>query len=248
MTSTQPRLIDRLRWPPVSSTVKGSLPVLFFGDLEHARVATIGLNPSRQEYLSPNGKELEGPVRRFETLASLRATDRPSMTNAQCNQAIQTMSAYFGPTKPVYSWFRSLARVVEGLGASFVDGSAAHLDLVQEATDPTWSSLPKQDREDLVLRDLAFLRWQIEAFDLRVLVCTSATVLDRVLPLVNAVAVSGGQVARVRWKVAHGRADGRPVGVVGWNIPLARPTGLDIDGQRRLGSMLRDQLGPAIGM
>lgn len=241
-------MIDRLRWPPVSSTVKGSLPVLFFGDLEHARVATIGLNPSRQEFLSPNGKELDGPARRFETLASLRAEDRTSMTNTQCNQAIQTMRAYFGPTKPVYSWFRPLARVVEGLGASFVDGSAAHLDLVQEATDPTWSSLPTQDRECLVARDLAFLRWQIEAFDLRVLVCTSATVLDRVLPLVNAATVSDGQVARVRWKVARGRANGRPVGVVGWNIPLARPTGLDVDGQRRLGALLRDQLGPVIGM
>ena len=103
-------------------------------------------------------------------------------------------------------------------------------------------SLPQQDREDLVLRDLAFLRWQIEAFDLRILVCTSATVLDRVLPLVNAVAVSGGQVARVQWKVAHGRANGRPVGVVGCSFPLARQTGLDVDGQQRLGSMLRDQL------
>jgi len=241
-------MIDRLRWPPVPATVKGSLPVLFFGDLEHARVATIGLNPSRQEYLSPNGKELEGPVRRFETLASLRATDRPSMTNAQCNQAIQTMSGYFGPTKPVYSWFQSLARVVEGLGASFVDGSAAHLDLVQEATDPTWSSLPTPDREYLVARDLAFLRWKIEAFELRILVCTSATVLDRVLPLVGATTASNGLVGRVRWKVAHGRANGRPVGVVGWNIPLARPTGLDVDGQRRLGAMLREQLGPAVGM
>ena len=241
-------MIDRLRWPPVPSTVKDSLPVLFFGDLEHARVATIGLNPSRQEYLSPSGQELDGPVRRFETLCSLRAAERTSMTSAQCNQAIQTMRAYLGPTKPVYSWFRPLARVVEGLGASFADGSAAHLDLVQEATDPTWSSLPKQDREDLVERDLAFLRWQIEAFDLRILVCTSATVRDRVLPLVGAATVSSGQVARVRWKVARGRANGRSVGVVGWNIPLARPTGLDVEGQRRLGSMLRDQLGPAIGM
>ncbi len=230
------------------STVKGSLPVLFFGDLARARVATIGLNPSRQEYLSPSGKELEGPVRRFETLGSLRAGERASLTTAQCGKAIQTMRAYFGPTKPVYSWFRPLARVVEGLGASFADGSAAHLDLVQEATDPTWSSLPKQDREDLVVRDLAFLRWQIEAFDLSILVCTSATVLGRVLPPVGAVTVSDGQVARVRWKVARGRANGRPVVVVGWNVPLARPTGLDVDGQRQLGAMLRDRLDRAVGM
>jgi hypothetical protein len=170
------------------------------------------------------------------------------MTNAQCDRAIRTMHAYFEPTKPIYSWFRPLARVVEGLGASFADGSAAHLDLVQEATDPTWSRLPKQDREDLVARDLSFLCWQIEAFDLRILVCTSATVLHRVLPLVSAATLSQGLVARVRWKIARGHANGRPVGIVGWNIPLARPTGLDVDGQRRFGAMLRDRLGSAVAM
>lgn len=216
--------------------------MLFFGDLANARVATIGLNPSRQEYVSASGRELDGPARRFETLRSLRATERTSMTSAQCNQAIQTMRAYFGPTRPIYSWFRPLARVLEGFGASFADSSAAHLDLVQEATDPTWSGLPEQEREELIMRDLAFLRWQIETFDLGILVCTSATVLERVLPLVGATAVSDGQVARLRWTVAQGRANGRPVGVVGWNIPLARPTGLDLDGQRELGAMLRDQV------
>jgi hypothetical protein len=37
--------------------------------------------------------------------------------------------------------FNKLSHVVEGMGVSFYDHSVAHLDLVQEATDPVWSEL-----------------------------------------------------------------------------------------------------------
>ena len=36
-----------------------------------ARVATLGLNPSRQEFLNRKGKLLRGPERRFATLEAL---------------------------------------------------------------------------------------------------------------------------------------------------------------------------------
>jgi len=236
------KLHDRLRWPAVPSTVPGSLPVLFFGDLPRARVATIGLNPSRQEYLSRASVELDGSLRRFETLGSLGATDRASLTPMQAAAAIETMGGYFAPSKPVYSWFAPLARVVDGFGASFTDGSAAHLDLVQEATDPVWSKLGRSAAADVLARDLQFLRWQIEAFGLGTLICTSATVLKNVMGLVDARVVSEGALARIRWTVATGQVSGRAIHVAGWNIPLARPTGLDAAGQVELGALLRDKL------
>ena len=73
------RLYARLRRSPSRSTVRGALPVLFFGDIFTARVATVGLNPSDQEYLDSHGTELDGVKRRFETLASLGAGDRASL-------------------------------------------------------------------------------------------------------------------------------------------------------------------------
>jgi hypothetical protein len=75
--------------------VAGSLPVLFFGDLAHARIATVGLNPSRQEYLDNSGRELTGAVRRFETLASPGASRRGDLTDDQKLRAIRTMEDYF---------------------------------------------------------------------------------------------------------------------------------------------------------
>jgi hypothetical protein len=53
----------RLRRQPSPVSVPGSLPVLFFGDALHARLLTVGLNPSDQEYVDAKGIELDGMYR-----------------------------------------------------------------------------------------------------------------------------------------------------------------------------------------
>jgi hypothetical protein len=82
--------------------------VLFFGDLLEAEVATVGLNPSDQEYLSKGGLMLAGSAQRFATLTSVGATDRASLTEAQCEEAIAWMRDYYAPGKPVYGWFNEM--------------------------------------------------------------------------------------------------------------------------------------------
>src|SRR5207253_3443559 len=130
-------------------------------------IATVGLNPSPQEFLDRAGVELNGPKRRLETLASLGVPDRQSLTDVQCDRAIATMRDYFLPGKPVCSWFRAPERVVAGLGFSYARGDAVHLNIVQETTTPVWSPLLQQAPEAvqaLLAADLPFLLWQIEAF------------------------------------------------------------------------------------
>jgi hypothetical protein len=67
-------LIERVRRPPPvdSCVVPGSTPVIAFGNARAAAVATLGLNPSRVEFLDRAGNELPEPLRRLETLRSLR--------------------------------------------------------------------------------------------------------------------------------------------------------------------------------
>lgn len=244
------RLEERLRRPASASTVPGSLPVLFFGDLFSAQIATVGLNPSRREYTTARNEELDGPGRRFETLSSLGATDRASLTSEQCDAAIATMRAYFDPGKPAYSWFASLSRVVQGMGLEYGRREVAHLDLVQEATDPTWSALNSQspgEARALLEQDASFLRWQIDAFPLRALVCNGRTVLDQVIGLTEAEVVAREKVGRLTWSVAISSVGDRRLAVVGWNIPLARPTGLTAEGQVELGQVLQSHITAAIG-
>ncbi len=240
----QATLYSRLRNAPSPSTVPGTLPVLFFGDLLSAEVASVGLNPSDQEYLSKGGMMLVGPAQRFATLALLGADDRASLDDDQCAKAIEWMRDYYEPGKPVYgSWFNALSRVIEGFGASLRDRTASHLDLVQEATSPVWSDLDAAERENLLHQDLPFLEWEIRAFPLRFIICTGKTVSVHVRRQLNVEVEEEGTMARIKWWVGHGEVEGRQVGFGGWNYPLARATGLGRDGERALGELLAKRLG-----
>lgn len=238
--------VARLRDDPTTATVKGSLPVLFFGNFFTASIATIGINPSRQEYLSPLGQELKGNARRFETLSSLGAGARRDLSRLQMLGAVERMCGYFDPGRPKFAWFNALGRVVDGLGFSFANGSAVHLDLVQESTDPVWSELVKarpEEARSLLHRDVEFLCRQIEARPFRLIVCTSKSVLKEVGQVFRIRVSAEGKLERVKWTVGQISTKGRVLGVVGWNVPLARATGLTAEGQRDLGRLLRSQLG-----
>jgi hypothetical protein len=152
------------------------------------------------------------------------------------------MRRYFEPGKPVYRWFAGLSRVVQGMGFSFTDRSAAHLDLIQEATDPTWSGLTRGERTAVLSRDLPFLRRQIEEFSLRAVVCTSRTMMDEVCRVVGARVVAQGKLELIDWTVGIADTPRGPAGIAGWNIPLTRPMGLTAEGQGYLGHFLGTQL------
>ena len=156
------------------------------------------------------------------------------------------MRDYFRPGKPVYPWFNALDRVTSGLGASFSAGSSAHLDLVQESTRPTWTLLAKsqrQEHEELLKQDLPFLEWQIRSVPLRALICNGRTVGDQLRQMLGVSVKEEGTIALINWRVGHADLDGPRVGFAGWNIPLARPTGLGREGERELGKRLAQKLG-----
>lgn len=240
-------VIERIRREPSPFSVPGSLPVVAFGDMVGAIVATVGLNPSDKEYLDREGVELTGSKRRFETLNSLGAADRQSLSQHQCEVALDRMGCYFQPSKPVYSWFRSLDRVLQGYGVRYSAGEAVHLDLVQEATSPTWSALAAQHpcvAQELRDSDLPFLQEQIRRSNYEVIICNGRTVFETVLDL-----LSGrlhrtdlfGTRKQLKVYEASASVDGRTRRVLGWNLPLAR-AGLTIQDDFELGRLLLEGL------
>lgn len=232
------RLHERLRAAPAPASVPGSLPVLFFGDLFTARTVTVGLNPSDREYVDRRGAPLLGADQRFATLPSLGAGSRADLTEDQCADAVRCMRGYHDPHRPVHRWFTHLSRVVDGFGVRYDRRQAAHLDLVQEATRPTWSSLPDREREDLLHRDLRFLSWQLRTFPVRTVLCTSSTAGRHVRALLDVTVLEEDKLELVTWWTGRATVGDREVFLAGWNVPLARATGLGAAGETELGRIL----------
>jgi hypothetical protein len=164
-------IVARLRRsaPTNGHVVAGSTPVVSFGDASKADVATIGLNPSRQEFLDRFGCELGAEARRFETTASLNVTDLATAPEPVLHRVVDACKRYF-TVNPYRQWFNKLDALVESVGASYYDGSACHLDLVQWATDPVWGKIPDRTVRDRLLRDDSpFLRQQLTTRSFRVL-------------------------------------------------------------------------------
>ena len=80
--------------PEGCNVLPGSTPVVAFGDPSRARVATLGLNPSRIE-VEVDGVELDGDERRFETLRSLGVESLEGAPSAIVERVLARCNDYF---------------------------------------------------------------------------------------------------------------------------------------------------------
>ena len=171
------------RDPPESAgVVPGSTPVVAFGDPARARAATLGITPSRNEFLDGQGRLLDGGQRRLATLRSLAAARPDELTDGQAAEVVADCAAYFR-RNPYRLWFDPLEQLLRAaLGASYCDGTACHLDLVQWATDPVWGQMSdEQARQALTDGGVPHLRAQLAANPhISVVLCNGRQVIDQV--------------------------------------------------------------------
>lgn len=175
-----PDYIDRRIRRPIpldASVVAGSTPVVSFGNSRTATVATLGLNPSRVEFLDRNGNELAGDDRRLATHSSLGTANLAKAPTHVVAQVLADCNDYFN-RNPYRRWFDQLEIVLNGCGTSYYNGTACHLDLVQWATDPTWGRLQsKLVRRQLLDADAAFLTEQLSSENIRLLLVNGSGVI-----------------------------------------------------------------------
>ena len=211
--------------PAKSGVVRGSTPVVSFGNALTAEVATLGLNPSSAEFLDKKtGKELEGSERRLATHRSLNTPDFTTASRKIIEHVIDDCNDYFQPGRnPYRKWFDQLEPIVRACGASYYDRSACHLDLVQWATDPTWGNLqPAQLRKRLLDADAPFLIEQLRNENIRLLLVNGMGVLHQLRRIIS---VEIREVAPIN---GHGHHDTRifvgrifdRVQVVGWSTNI----------------------------
>lgn len=164
MSEVPPQIVDRIRreTPQGCCVLPGSLPVVSFGDLSSARVATLALNPSSAEFLSNKGEWLLGPRRRLASLVSLGASDPRDLDDDAVARVLEESNAYFARPNWYRRWFGRLESLLAAAGlGSYLNGTACHLDLVQWCTDPIQREVPAAAWARLVETDREFLGWQL---------------------------------------------------------------------------------------
>jgi hypothetical protein len=210
--------------PADCRVIECSTPVISFGNPATARVATLGLNPSRREFFE-NGLELDGARRRFETLNSIGAVSLADASADQLEQVLDRCYAYFHGY-PYRRWFDQLDTVLRPLGASYYDDTACHLDLSQWATDPTWNGLSSDARDALMTSDAPFLRQQIAHEGIALLLINGNAVTNG---FARAFGLSLTEAARVSDRAVTTRISTGTLGrmrVIAWSTNLQSAFGL----------------------
>lgn len=246
MTRSLPPLPDHLvamvrRLPPATApVVTGSTPVIAFGDPAMAEVATLGINPSKVEFVDSSGP-LTGSKRRLANLESLNANDLLSLTDLQVRRVLHESATYF-TVNPYRKWFDPLDRLLsDAVGASYYEGTACHLDLVQWATDPLWSQLPVEVQQALLDDGVPHLQAQLRHDNVRLVLLNGRTVLNQVQALGLASLVTAGKlpVGKTTCTLYGGHAEG--VRFLGWSTNLQASYGVSKAFKAELARWLAEQ-------
>ena len=159
------RVIQRAMepYPKIPEIVPFSTPVVSFGDPNEASMVTVGINPSSLEFFKGSKvKKLLAPgEKRLVDTETLGIELGTTLNRDQAIRVIVGCYNYF-KTKP-YDWFDHLEENANKVfGYSYKNGSSAHLDLVQWATDPVWGNFEDEITQEILLKnDLEFLKYQI---------------------------------------------------------------------------------------
>jgi hypothetical protein len=213
--------------------VPGSTPVVAFGDVQKAEVATLGLNPSKLEFLDRHGNELTGADRRLETLSSLEEGDLSSASPDTIRRVFEGCNDYF-QKRPYRKWFDRLEKILHPIEMSLYSGTACHLDLVQWAPGPRWGKLRPAFRKSLAETDLSFLRQQLSRERIRGLLLNGSGVVRAYTRGLASNLVEKAIPGMAGWKLFEGRtAEGMKV--IGWNKNLQSSPGVSNEDIKSLG-------------
>ena len=179
------RLIKRTMkaFPKNAPIVEHSTPVVAFGDCTTARVATLGINPSFEEFQDSSGELLKGIEKRLVDHESLGGDFTGGLSESQAEKVISGCSKYF-LNRP-FEWFDDIENVVlKPNGITYSSGEACHLDVIQWATNPIWSKITNQQEcISLLENDSEFLKFQITSQGYDFIFLNGNTVIKQVKSL-----------------------------------------------------------------
>ena len=183
--------------------VTPSAPVLFFGNLYNyksspIRIATVALNPSRQEFPA------QSPFCRF-----------PGAETADIRAYLVSLSKYF-QNAPYRAWFDFYDQALSGLNASYygqTPNTALHTDIGSVLpTNPTWSGLDNDVRKEIASCGVPLWHRLISYLEPQILLLSTARAW---LDLINLTPTSPWHVLCAFCETQSGSSRKRPISVCG---------------------------------
>ncbi len=157
------------------------------------------------------------------------------------SQVLRDCDTYF-ERNPYRRWFDQLEPILSQCGASYYDGTACHLDLVQWATDPTWNRLPNEIQRGLLASDVRFLVEQLDRENIRLLLLNGRGVIDQLRDNAHAELVEVSELsglARISCRLFVGTFFGR-IKIVGWSTNIQSSFGVTRE--------LREEIARRVGL
>ncbi|MBB1485758.1 hypothetical protein H4O21_03925 [Oceanospirillum sp. D5] len=162
-----------------TSVIPWAAPIVSFGDISCAKVATLGLNPSNLEYVDSKGIELTGVNRRFHTLTSLNIENWHEINDEHIDLILCSCNDYFNHN-PYDAWFNVLEKLFLENGHTYYGmfSDLVHLDLVPFVTEKKWAKLSHVQRSKLLEVSGDVLGYILRGNDIRFLVLNGQSVIN----------------------------------------------------------------------
>jgi hypothetical protein len=137
-------LLDKISepLPTTAKIVEGSIPIVFFGNVEKAEIATLSLNPSNIEF-EHNG------VRRCVDRKYLKVSDSQKLTKEQAESVYQSLLLFF-QVNPYKTWFNPMNKLFQSKGYEYYNDKIVHLDISPWATSNKWNKLSRAEKESII--------------------------------------------------------------------------------------------------
>jgi len=174
-------ILDYIRRPIPQGIpiVPQSIPIVFFGEIDKARFATIAINPSNREFTNTKHEIFPPNKKRFVDRDILGITDTDALSLEQAERVYQSLCNFFHK-RPYMQWFGQLEKLFLEANLSYFKGDIINLDISPWATSVKWNALTVEQRTDLISHGGDLLRIILNSGRLRCLFVNGKTAIDHV--------------------------------------------------------------------
>lgn len=135
--------------PKYVAVVPQSVPIVFFGNIEKAEIATLSLNPSNIEFENFYG------YKRLTDRDDLRVDDNTPLTKDQAEAVYSSCLNYFH-LNPYRKWFDPINEIFKVNDYEYYNERIVHLDISPWATSEKYSKLASFEKD--LITDISIIQ------------------------------------------------------------------------------------------